>query len=130
MIVKVKVFFMIIMMSLLIISGCSDKGKIRKLEKFDSAVWIADKDGCNGTRLALKDSLLQAKYSMRGLTINEIRKVLGQPDAEELAERNQKYYIYYLEPGPACNDSAKTSLALFVRFSAVGIANELTFKNF
>jgi hypothetical protein len=122
--------FVFVLAAIFSFYSCGDKRKTRKLEKFDSSAWIADKDGCSGIRLAMKDSLLKAKYTMRGLRMNEIQRVLGHPDAEELAERNQKYYIYYLEPGPGCTHGLDTSLALFVRFSAVGIANEFTLKDF
>ena len=125
-----KSHIIIIFLYILLVISCGEKRNIRKLEKFDSSAWISDKDGCNGTRLAMKDSLLKAKYRMRGLRIGEIKQLLGNPDAEELSDRNQKYYVYYLEPGPGCTKGSNSALSLFVRFSAVGIANELTLKNF
>jgi hypothetical protein len=110
--------------------GCSSKRKERKLQKFDSVSWIQDKNGCDGIRLTMKDDILKSKYRMRGMKAGEIEALLGKPDAQELYKRNQRYYIYFIDPGPDCttvkNDE---SLALFVRFSAMGIASEFTFRN-
>jgi hypothetical protein len=110
-------------------SGCTTKKKkLRKLENFDDVAWIQDKNGCNGDRMLLKDNLLASKYYMRGLKAEQIEEYLGKPDAQELYDRNQKYYIYFLEPGPKCADAKENPLGLFVRFTAVGIANEFTIK--
>lgn len=116
--------------SILCVSGCGAKRKERKLERFDSVAWKTDKDGCNGTRASMKEDLLKNKYTMRGLSTREIIDLMGYPDAESLADRSQKYYIYFIEPGPKCDDYESKSTALYVRFSAVGIANELTFREF
>jgi hypothetical protein len=119
----------VLLVSPMYISGCTTrKKKLRKLENFDDQVWIQDKNGCKGERMLLKDNLLASKYYMRGLKAEQIEEYLGKPDAQELYDRNQKYYIYYLEPGPKCSDAKEKPLALFVRFTAVGIANEFTIK--
>jgi hypothetical protein len=110
--------------------SCGGKRKERKLERFDSIAWKADKDGCGGIRASMKENLLKSKYTMRGLTTREVLDLMGHPDAEELADRNQKYYIYFIEPGPKCSGFTGKATALYVRFSAVGIANEFTFREF
>lgn len=113
-----------------IISGCSRKEKkVSRLEKFNSELWIEDKNGCQGSRLELKDQLLSVKHNMRGLKTNEIEDYLGKPDAQELYNRSQRYYIYFLESGPKCDHPTESPQALFVRFSAVGIANEFTVRS-
>jgi len=120
---------LILLLSGIITNGCTTrKKKIRRLENFDSVDWMTDKGGCNGTRLTLKDQLLASKYYMRGLKTDDIEELLGKPDAEELSDRSQKYYIYYLEPGPKCDQAKENPQALFVRFSAVGIANEFIIR--
>lgn len=120
---------LITIISVLVIGSCSSrKKKIRKLENFDAEVWIADKNGCSGGRMELKDQLLASKHFMRGLKSNQIEDYLGKPDAQELYNRSQRYYIYFLEPGPKCDNAIANPQALFVRFSAVGIANEFTIK--
>jgi len=109
--------------------GClQKKKKIDRLQKFESEIWILDKNGCAGTRLELKNQLLALKHNMRGLKTGEIEDLLGKPDAEELYDRSQRYYIYFLEPGPKCDNAKENPQALFVRFTAIGIANEFTIK--
>jgi hypothetical protein len=123
----VHVLALLIFLSLL--DACtSRKKKIRRLEDFDSEVWMADKSGCNGDRMDLRDKLLASKYFMRGLKSGQIIDILGSPDAQELYNRSQQYYIYFLEPGPKCDNAKNNPLALFIRFSAVGIANEFTIR--
>lgn len=61
---------------------------------------------------------------MRGFKADEIESLLGKPDAQELSARSQRYFIYFIEPGPKCGNAKENPMALFVRFSAVGIANE------
>lgn len=109
--------------------GCGVKEKkSNRLLKFDSEVWINDKNGCEGKRLNLKNQLLSLKHNMRGFKTGEIENILGKPDAQELYERSQRYYIYFLDPGPKCENAVTKPQALFVRFSAVGIANEFTIR--
>jgi len=116
-------------MIFLTLSACNQKSKkISKLQDFDSELWIQDKNGCKGDRLGLKNKILSLKYNMRGLKTSDIESYLGSPDAQELYDRSQRYYIYFLEPGPKCNAATSNPQALFVRFSAVGIANEFTIK--
>ncbi|NJN26270.1 MAG: hypothetical protein HC819_09980 [Cyclobacteriaceae bacterium] len=113
----------------LALTGCGrEKKKTMRLEKFDSETWIADKNGCSGTRLSMKNQILLLKYDMRGLKTDEIESYLGHPDAQELYDRSQRYYIYLIEPGSKCPNAKENPQALFVRFSAVGIANEFTIK--
>lgn len=123
------VAFIVIMISVSALDGCRTKRKkLKKLEDFDAVAWESDKNGCQGKRIKLKDQLLVHKYYMRGLNTTDIEHYLGKPDAQELFNRSQKYYIYFLEPGPRCENPVEKPLALFVRFSAVGIANEFTIR--
>ena len=109
--------------------GCNRKKKKNtRLQKFESELWIQDKNGCNGERMHLKNQLLSLKHNMRGLKTSDIESYLGKPDAQELSERSQRYYIYFIEPGPKCDNAEENPQALFVRFSAVGLANEFTIK--
>ena len=55
---------------------------------------------------------------MRGLSAEEVEDLLGLTGCHELSERSQKYYIYYLEPGPVCTESSNKenhALALLIR---------------
>lgn len=106
----------------------SKKKKNGRLEKFDSELWIQDKGGCNGERLQLKNQLLSLKHNMRGFKADEIESLLGRPDAQELYNRSQRFYIYFIEPGPKCSTPTENPQALFVRFSALGISNDFIIK--
>lgn len=120
---KLLVFFLLfIFFSQL---GCNrKKKKTNRLQKFPTEIWNQDKNGCAGERMKLKNQLLSQKHNMRGFKMDEIESFLGKPDTQELAARSQKYYIYFIEPGPKCSITKEHPMALFVRFSAVGIANE------
>lgn len=124
-----KVSTILLFFFFLIHTGCNrKKKKTNRLQKFESALWIEDRNGCNGDRMHLKDNLLSQKHNMRGLKTGVIESYLGKPDAQELSERGQRYYIYFMEPGPKCDDTIENPQALFIRFSAVGIATEFTIK--
>ena len=128
-----KTVFSVLMVCIFIFiftfSSCNrKKKKTLRLQNFNSELWIADKNGCTGDRLNLKNQMLLLKYDMRGLKTDEIESYLGKPDAQDLFNRSQSYYIYFIEPGSKCENAKENPLALFVRFSAVGIANEFTIK--
>ena len=124
-----KLPVLLIVFLLILPSGCSrKKKKANRLEKLETEVWINDKNGCTGDRMEMKNQLLALKHNMRGMKFGDIESYLGKPDGQELYNRNQKYYIYYIEPGPKCKNAIESTQALFVRFSAVGIANEFTIR--
>ena len=120
---------LVLIIGSIVFTDCNrKKKKVSKLQEFDSEIWIKDKNGCGGKRSNLKNDLLALKHNMRGLKVGEIEDLLGNPDAQELYDRSQRYYIYFIEPGPKCDVSNENPQALFVRFSAVGIANEFTIR--
>ncbi len=65
-------------------------------------------------------------YNIIGLSYD----YLGKPDIQQLADRSQEYYIYFLEPGNHCEDVKKKSNAqmMAIRFSAMGMATEVNFQ--
>jgi hypothetical protein len=98
---------------------------------FDEAAFRGDTNGCAGVRAAMKDALFAADRHLKGLTQEEIWATLGKPDRQELATRSQKYYVYYVDPAPACTgDSTRLPLTLFVRFSAMNRASEVKYENY
>ena len=118
-----------IILCLFLLSSCNRKEKKSdRLNQFNSEMWKEDKNGCTGNRLELKNELLALKHNMRGFKTGKIEDILGKPDAQELYDRSQRYYIYFLDPGPKCENALEKPQALFVRFSAVGIANEFIVK--
>jgi len=102
--------------------------KKKHVENFNSDVWIADQYGCKGDRLEMMNDILKVKFKLRGMKTGEIEDILGEPEGIELYKRDQKYYIYYMEPNENCDSTKENPLKLYVRFSAVGIANEFTLR--
>jgi outer membrane protein assembly factor BamE (lipoprotein component of BamABCDE complex) len=92
---------------------------------FDSNSWVEDHDGCKGDRGSLAQQIISSKDKLLGKTEDRIMNTLGKPDRNELYDRNQKFYIYYLDPGTECKLPASDPEMLIIRFSAVGICNEV-----
>jgi len=68
------------------------------------------------------------KEQILGKAEHDVLKIMGRPDKNELYRRQQKFYIYYLEPGPLCEESLQASDSasyLSLRFNATGIVNEI-----
>ena len=95
------------------------------IKGFDSNSWLEDHDGCKGDRNSLAQQIIASKDKLMGKTEDRIMNTLGKPDRNELYDRNQKFYIYYLDPGKECNSPAPDPEMLIIRFSAVGICNEV-----
>ncbi len=110
------IFFVFLLIS------CSDKPLIRN---FDSKEWIGDAGACKGIRKNLVERIMSAKTSFLGKAEERIRNTLGKPDRVELYERSQKFYVYYLEPGPGCTIHENNPQMLMIRFSAVGLSDEI-----
>jgi hypothetical protein len=109
---------------IILISSCSSNHN--SLENFDSKAWKADRNACNGERARLTETVLAQKQKLLALDEMEIVEVLGKPDQNELYKRNQKFYFYFLEPGPNCTGGKRESKKLSIRFNAMGLAKEIT----
>jgi hypothetical protein len=120
---KIKYFLPIIFL----VSACT---KQPKLEGLDLEKWQADKGGCSGERIKSIEKLKSLKEEIKGTSSNDLDDYLGRPDVQQLADRSQKYYIYFLEKGFHCETLKKKSDAqsMAVRFSAMGMATEVTFQ--
>ena len=97
---------------------------IPKLEDIDQRQWKDDKNGCAGKRTTMTEALQRQATALQGLSEMQIIDLLGRPDQNELYSRNQKFYVYFLEPGKACGkemDGHKLS----IRFNATGLAKEV-----
>jgi hypothetical protein len=107
--------------------GLAACGSPKKIDGFDSAAWQADRLGCGGGRKALRESFDNVRRELKGLTQDEVLDVLGKPDFQRLYERNQKFYVYFLEPGVQCEGKADASQArtAVVRFSAIELVTEV-----
>lgn len=89
-----------------------------------------DRGGCQGQRKAHLNWFKSHRLELKGVSSNDIEKELGKPDIQQLADRNQEYYIYFFEPGEHCQDIKTPSKAesIAFRFSAMGLATEITFQ--
>jgi len=93
------------------------------LEGIDMKQWKDDKNGCHHFREKLIDTLTSQKDKLKGLSEDDIIALLGRPDQNELYKRNEKFFKYFLEPGPSCS-SDSSAMLLSVRFNSVGLAKE------
>lgn len=105
---------------LLILSACGKP--LPTLDGVNLDKWKEDKNACSGDRQKMEQSLAAEVSKLRGLSEMDIVKMLGRPDENELYKRNQKFYSYYVTPGPDCPDHQETPRKLVVRFNAMGYA--------
>lgn len=111
-----------------LLPGCSQPVVI---EGFDAEGWKGDPMACEGQRAKMQEDILEASEALKGLNPREIMSVLGKPNKEELYQRSQKFFIYYLEPGPQCHNTPQgNTRVVFIRFSALNIANEIFIREY
>ena len=120
------IFFSLCVIFLL--ASCTHKPDLNGL---DVALFKNDRGACKGDRLQQMAWLKANKVTWKGVSSNDVEDILGKPDIQQLADRNQEYYIYYLESGEHCTNITKPSQAktMAFRFSAIGLATEITFQN-
>ncbi|MBL7848981.1 MAG: hypothetical protein JNL40_16050 [Cyclobacteriaceae bacterium] len=92
------------------------------LEGMDISKWKDDKNGCFGKRQEMEPALTQQMNKLKGLSEMDIVDLLGRPDENELYKRNQKFFSYYVTPGPDCPDPEELPKKLVIRFNAMGYA--------
>jgi hypothetical protein len=113
---------------ILLLASCTKKPDLKGL---DVALFKNDRGACKGVRTQQIEWLKSNKMTWKGVSSNDVEDILGKPDIQQLADRNQEYYIYFLDKGEQCekitNPSQAKSMAF--RFSAIGLATEITFQN-
>src|SRR5690606_38740330 len=92
------------MMLLLMAASCGKPLPV--LDNIDLKKWKDDPNACREERTGMVNALREQKSKLLGLSEMDIIKLLGKPDQNELYTRNQKFYHYYIEPGPACKKGA------------------------
>lgn len=117
------------LLSLYVLPGCQSAPD--RFGQLDLKKWRSDRGGCSGLRQTVVADFKAETQKLKGQTSNDITELLGRPDINQLADRNQKYYVYFLQKGPQCETptgdvSATPSVAL--RFSALGLVTEVTFQ--
>src|SRR5690606_24103495 len=111
---------------LLILSLASCQGKT-DITNFNEDQWKQDAYACKEQRANMEKDLLGARKELLGLTQQEIRKLLGKPERQELYTRGQKFFMYYLSPAVRCKEAGEITNArmVFFRFSALNEVNEI-----
>lgn len=109
-----------------LLSACNNK-PLPTLEGIDMVAWKDDKNGCLNYRSQSIETLIRQKEKLKSLDQQEIVRLLGRPDRNELYKRNQKFFYYLLEPGVDCGVD-RQSRKLSIRFNAVELAKEITIE--
>lgn len=99
--------------------------------RLDLRKWRSDRGGCNGVRAAILPDFRAEIQHLKGKRADTIGELLGRPDVNDIIDRNQKFYIYFLEKGPQCDSPGvkSNSRSVAIRMSAIGLATEITFQN-
>ena len=92
------------------------------LQGVDTEKFKEDKNACSGVRTAMEAPLQAEMAKLKGLSEANIIALLGRPDQNELYKRNQKFYYYFLSPGPGCATPDSSAHRLALRFNAMGYA--------
>jgi hypothetical protein len=123
-----KTFLAIILLAVNLMYSCTKKAD---LKGFDLVSFQKDKGGCNGVRTKQLSELKALRQNLKGVSSNDILTLFGPPDIQRLSERNQEYFVYFMEPGPHCGAIKPISDAksVIIRFSAIKLATEINFQN-
>lgn len=90
--------------------------------------WKNDRNGCNGSRLAMKESILSQKDKLLALSETDLVKLLGKSDETELYKRSEKFYKYYFHGGPGCAKDTIPASTMIIRFNAMNLAKEVVIE--
>lgn len=74
------------------------------------------------------ESIADQREKLKKLSEMDLFELLGRPDENQLLERNQKFFTYYLEPGPGCDNPKEDAKKLILRLNAMGLAKEVTIR--
>lgn len=117
----------------ILITACTSTPELT-IAEFDAYRWKRDKYGCSGDRLPMAKALEEEREQLMGFNEQEVLKVLGRADEQELYKRNQKFLRYYLTPNSRCDttesvEAQKKPSMLQVRLNAIGMVNEIHIVN-
>jgi hypothetical protein len=99
-----------------------------QLDGIDLKQWKDDKFGCNGFREKTVDALFSQKDKLKGLSEDDILKLIGRPDQNELYKRSQKFYHYFVGVSAKCDPAKQNAKQLSIRFNAMNLAKEVVIE--
>ena len=111
---------------LLLCIACSKP--LPELTGFDTKVWKDDYKGCLSSRAQYVESIRSQRDKLKGLSEKDLVSLLGKPDRNDLSERHEKFYYYFISPGPGCEGVDSLGMALIVRFNATGVSKEVAIE--
>lgn len=123
---QIKILFLTLFS---LLSACSDAPE--KIGNLDLKKWRGDRGGCNDARKTLEGDLRAVEKELKGKFADGVGELLGRPDIQQLGERNTKFYVYFLEKGPQCENMQSRSEArkVILKFNAVGLLSEITYQD-
>ncbi|GAB3539960.1 hypothetical protein [Spirosoma fluminis] len=127
--VRPLTFIVALLVLVNVLTGCEPVPD--QFGKLNLKKWRSDRGGCTGVRATLVPDFKAEIPNLKGKTANTIGELLGRPDINQIADRNQKFYIYFLEKGSHCDSppTKSASRSVAIRMSAIGLATEVTFQN-
>lgn len=114
-----------LILTALIIFSCSTKVEVKGVN-LDN--WKKDRNGCLGLRMQELENFRPVKNDLLGKDNQALIKTFGRPDKVELADRSQTFFIYFIEPGPDCENGEQLDepLKVIFRLNAISRVSEVT----
>lgn len=113
----------------LVMNACSYSDPLQ-VPGLDAEAFQNDRGGCNGGRSKQIVLVKEHKDKFLGISENEIFKAIGRYDYQVLDRKNEKVFVYFLEPGPQCeqmqNPTEAESLVLYM--NAVKLVRQVVIR--
>lgn len=113
----------------LVMNACSYSDPLQ-VPGLDAEAFQNDRGGCNGGRSKQIALVKEHKDKFLGISENEIFKAIGRYDYQVLDRKNEKVFVYFLEPGPQCeqmqNPTEAESLVLYM--NAVKLVRQVVIR--
>ncbi len=120
-------FFLFLFLASL--AGCSYTDPL-EIPGLDTAAFKGDRGGCNGDRERQIGLLKENRDRFLGISENEIFEAIGRYDYQVLDRKNEKVFVYFLEPGPQCEQMQSPTQAesLVLYLNAVKLVKEAVIR--
>ncbi len=115
----------LLFLTFLILQSCTTNPDTGNL---DTDAWKKDRDGCMGKRAEVLDDFMAVKENFKNVTENEVRALLGLPDAINLYDRGQKFLIYHIDPSEKCDQTTDQHRKIVIRISSIHTVKGITLE--